>query len=102
MKISQLAGFLDALYNGVTTVVDHCDATYSPEMCEAAFEATVQSGARVVFCPSRASAPTQVLPEIEFGHEPHTGTWQLDKFKEWAAKDKGNLRADGRVTLGLA
>lgn len=101
MKIGQLAGCLDALHNGVTTVLDHFHAVYSPEIADAALDVTVQSGARVVFCPSRASAPTKLLPEFEWGHEPEMGNWQWAKFQEWAAKDKGKLSADGRVTLGL-
>ena len=86
----------------MTTTLDHFHAVYSPEIAEAALEATIQSGARVVFSPSRASAPTKILPEFEWGREPQMGDWQMEKLREWAKKsDGGKLDKDGRVTLGL-
>lgn len=101
IKISQLAGCLEALHKGVTTVLDHFHAAYSPDIADAALDVTIKSGARVVFCPSRASAPSKILPELEWGREPDMEKWQWEKFKEWAARDGGKLSKDGRVTLGL-
>ncbi|GBE79783.1 Metallo-dependent hydrolase [Sparassis crispa] len=102
VRIGQLAGCLDALHSGVTTILDHFHAANTPEHAEASLEATIQSGARVVWCPARQSAPTQLFPNMEFGNEEETCKWQMEKLKEWGSKDGGKLTPDGRVTLGLA
>ncbi|KAI0921204.1 hypothetical protein AcW1_004744 [Taiwanofungus camphoratus] len=102
IRIGQLAGCLDALHSGVTTVLDHFHAATTPEHAEACLEATIQSGARVVWCPARQSGPTQVFPAIEYASEEETCKWQMEKLKEWGNKDGGKLTPDGRVTLGLA
>lgn len=101
-RIGQLAGCLEALHSGVTTILDHFHVAHTPQHAEAVLEATIQSGARVILCPSRQSPATQVLPQTEFGKEEETVKWQLNKLKEWGARDGGKLSADGRVTLGLA
>ena len=102
VRIGQLAGCLDALHSGVTTILDHFHAAHTPAHAEAALEATVQSGARVVLCPARQSPATQVLPHMEFGKEEEAAKWQVAQLQEWGRRDGGKLSADGRVTLGLA
>ncbi|KAL6309765.1 hypothetical protein BKA93DRAFT_814686 [Sparassis latifolia] len=102
VRIGQLAGCLDALHSGVTTILDHFHAANTPEHAEASLEATIQSGARVVWCPARQTAPTQLFPNMEFGNEEETCKWQMEKLKEWGSKDGGKLTPDGRITLGLA
>ncbi|KZT05548.1 Metallo-dependent hydrolase [Laetiporus sulphureus 93-53] len=102
VRIGQLAGCLDALHSGVTTICDHFHAALTPEHAEASLTATIQSGARVVWCPARQSAPTQIFPTIEYGNEEETCKWQMEKLLEWGSKDSGRLTPDGRVTLGLA
>lgn len=101
VRIGQLAGCLEALHSGVTTILDHFHAANTPEMAEASLAATVQSGARVVWCPARQSPATQLLPSLAFAKEEETKAWQLAKLKEWG-RDGGKLSPDGRVTLGLA
>ena len=100
VRVGQLAGCLDALHSGVTTILDHFHATYSPEVAEASLEATIQSGARVIWAPSRWSPVTQLLPQLAFEKEEETLKWQLAKLREWG-KNGGRLSEDGRVTLGL-
>ncbi|KAI0652884.1 Metallo-dependent hydrolase [Cubamyces menziesii] len=100
--IGTLAGCLDALHNGVTTILDHFHAAHSPAHMDAALRAVLESGARVVWAPARQSAPTQIFPTMEFGHEPAAREWQREKLKELGALNGGKLRPDGRVTLGLA
>ncbi|KAI0776153.1 Metallo-dependent hydrolase [Trametes elegans] len=102
VAIGTLAGCLDALHNGVTTVLDHFHAALTPAHADAALRAVLESGARVIWAPARQSAPTQLFPHIEYGHEPAAGEWQRAKLQELGALDGGKLRPDGRVTLGLA
>ncbi len=90
------------MHSGVTTILDHFHAANTPDHAEAALEATVQSGARVILCPGRQSPATRTLPSPEYGIEEETLKWQLEKLQEWGSRNGGKLSADGRVTLGLA
>lgn len=97
-----MSGCLDALHSGVTTILDHFHAATTPEHAEASLDATIQSGARVIWCPARQSGPTQLFPTVEYGNEEETCKWQMEKVMEWGSKDGGRLSPDGRVTLGFA
>lgn len=102
VSIGTLAGFLDALHNGVTTILDHYHAALTPAHAEAALKATVESGARVIWAPARQSQPSEIFPQMQFAHEQEALVWQRKKLAEWGAGNGGKLRPDGRVTLGLA
>lgn len=102
MRIGQLAGCLEALHQGVTTLLDHFHASNSAEHAEAALEATIQSGARVIWAPARQSVPTELLPKMRFDQEPETAKWQIEKLKEWGSRNGGVLSKNGRVLLGLS
>ncbi|OBZ70117.1 5'-deoxyadenosine deaminase [Grifola frondosa] len=102
VRIGQLAGCLDALHSGVTTILDHFHAATTPAHAEASLAATIESGARVVWCPARQSGPTQLFPTMEFANDAAAAEWQMAKLKEWGSRDHGRLTPDGRVTLGLA
>lgn len=102
IRIGQLSGCLDALNSGVTTILDHFHAATTTEHAEASLGATIESGARVVWCPARQSGPTQLFPALEYANEEETCKWQMEKLHEWGSKDHGKLTPDGRVTLGLA
>ena len=102
VRIGQLAGCLEALHQGVTTILDHFHANNSPEHAEAVLEATIQSGARVVWAPARQSPPTELFPQIKFESDEDALKWQLEKLKEWGSKNGGKLSKDGRVILGLS
>ncbi|TBU33034.1 Metallo-dependent hydrolase [Dichomitus squalens] len=102
VAIGTLAGLLEALHNGVTTILDHYHAAHTPEHAEAALKATIDSGARVVWAPARQSPPTRLLPFPEWSNDAQSIEWQRAKIKEWGSADGGKLRPDGRVTLGLA
>lgn len=99
--IGTLAGCLDALHNGVTTILDHFNTAHTPAHAEASLRAVRESGARVIWAPARQSPATQITPSLEFAKEAETDTWQRAKVREWGV-DGGKLRPDGRVTLGLA
>ena len=98
MAIGTLAGCLDALHNGVTTILDHFHAAHTPAHFDAALRATTESGARVVWAPACQTPPTALFPTPKWESGAETAKWQLEKFQALG----GNLRADGRVTLGLA
>ncbi|KAH9931734.1 Metallo-dependent hydrolase [Epithele typhae] len=98
VRIGTLAGCLDALHNGVTTLLDHFHAANTRAHLDAALAATLESGARVVWAPARQSAPTRLYPSMEFADDAAARAWQLDALTSLAPE----LRADGRVTLGLA
>nr|VWO97269.1 1-acyl-sn-glycerol-3-phosphate acyltransferase (EC [Ganoderma boninense] len=102
VAIGTLAGFLEALHNGVTTILDHFHAAHSPEHAEAALKAAIESGARIIWAPARQSPPTRLLPFPEWANDAESVQWQRAKIKEWGSRAGGKLRPDGRVTLGLA
>ncbi|EPQ52874.1 Metallo-dependent hydrolase [Gloeophyllum trabeum ATCC 11539] len=97
----QLAGCLQALNGGTTTVLDHFHAANSPAHIEKATQATVESGIRSMFCLSRGSWPTSLSP-LRFDDDVEISKMQLEILRTLAEKDNGRLCPDGRVTLGLA
>lgn len=98
VHIGQLAGCLDALHSGVTTLLDHFHAATTPEHANKCLEATIKSGARVIWCPARQSGPTQVFPTLEWANDGEAAKWQMEMLRELGTKDGGKLTADGRVT----
>lgn len=100
--IGQLAGCLEALDSGVTTILDHFHAANTPAHAEAGLKATVKSGIRSIICPARQSPPTKAYPELEFAKEMEIAEAQTVTLKEWSGRDGGKLSPDGRVVLGLA
>ncbi|TFK35342.1 Metallo-dependent hydrolase [Crucibulum laeve] len=95
--IGELAGCLQALHGGTTAVVDHFHCSNSANHIEKAIQATIESGLRSMLCVSCPSLPSSFEP-------PHAqiSEIQIETLKTLAAKDKGRLTPDGRVTLGLA
>ncbi|KAB5547372.1 hypothetical protein GE09DRAFT_1131069 [Coniochaeta sp. 2T2.1] len=85
--ISQLAGLYEALNAGATTILDHAHNTWSNETTQAGLDATLDSGARVVWCPALHNVTNFTFAD------------QIAKFKNLA---EGDLFADTPVTLGLA
>ncbi|KAH8728465.1 hypothetical protein GQ44DRAFT_824265 [Phaeosphaeriaceae sp. PMI808] len=93
----QLAGMLEGIAAGTTTVVDHAHMTCSPEHVKLAIAATASSGIRSVFCYAPVMRverfnPLTVNPNI-------FEDWVMQTFNELA--DLGPF-GDGRVTLGFA
>ncbi|KDQ57003.1 hypothetical protein JAAARDRAFT_178495 [Jaapia argillacea MUCL 33604] len=99
--IGELAGCLQALHGGTTTVVDHFHCANSPEHIAKAIQATAESGIRSMLCMARQSFPTSIEP-LEFSNDVEVSKMQMDIFRKLASKDHGRLTEDGRVTLGLA
>ncbi|KAK5635410.1 hypothetical protein RRF57_011122 [Xylaria bambusicola] len=82
----QLAGLLEAINAGVTTTLDHAHTMWSTDRAEAGLEASIESGARVVWAP--AIDPT---PNYPFA----------DQIKDWKRWNKRAFPND-LVTLGIA
>ncbi|KAG8158621.1 hypothetical protein KVR01_011743 [Diaporthe batatas] len=64
--ISQLACIYEALFSGVTTILDHARHTWTPDHSAAGLNASVDSGARILFAYASAfqnSSAQFVIPE---------------------------------------
>ncbi|OAP64918.1 hypothetical protein AYL99_00890 [Fonsecaea erecta] len=101
MYLSQLSGASEALFCGVTTVMDHSHVVTTPAHASRCIQATLESGIRSVYCASPFTIPTSLnpltLPDMT-GH--HAG--QIELFKTlWRQRPLGGPGNDGRVTLGL-
>ncbi|KAK6518652.1 hypothetical protein TWF506_005788 [Arthrobotrys conoides] len=95
--LGELGGLMELIDAGVTTVVDHFHANYSPEHADAALEATVESGIRSVFCYSsafRVSEWNQESFSIEQNPLP-------DWFFPHLLKLTSQQHANGRVEIGF-
>ncbi|KAG8905189.1 hypothetical protein FRB99_000554 [Tulasnella sp. 403] len=86
---SQLHGVLEALNAGVTTMVDFCHLTTTPEMFPAMLEATKESGIRSFICYSRWE---------EWPYGKGRKVWQMEQIKKYAKEGTGS----DRVTFSLA
>ncbi|KAF2032991.1 Metallo-dependent hydrolase [Setomelanomma holmii] len=93
----QLAGMLEGISSGTTTVVDHAHITQSAEHARLAIAGTASSGIRSVFCYTPLMRVKQFNP-LEYHPNPFED-WVMQTFNELA--DQSPF-ADGRVTLGFA
>ncbi|KAH7390954.1 hypothetical protein DE146DRAFT_150289 [Phaeosphaeria sp. MPI-PUGE-AT-0046c] len=93
----QLAGMLEGIAAGTTTVVDHAHITCSPEHAKLAIAATASSGVRSVYCYTPIMRVKHFDP-LTFHPNPFED-WVMGTFDELA--DQGPF-GDGRVTLGFA
>ncbi|KAI0812931.1 amidohydrolase [Xylaria sp. FL0064] len=83
---SQLTGLLEAINAGVTTTLDHAHNMWSSERAEAGLDASIESGARVVWAPAI---------------DPTNGYSVPDQLKDWKRWNKRSF-PDDLVTLGIA
>jgi cytosine/adenosine deaminase-related metal-dependent hydrolase len=93
----QLAGMLEGLAAGTTTVVDHAHVTCSPAHAKLAIAATASSGIRSVFCYTPIMRVKQFNP-LTYHPNPFED-WVMQTFEELA--DMGPF-GEGRVRLGFA
>lgn len=101
MYLAQLSGASEAIWCGVTTVMDHSHAVTSLGRVEACLKATIESGIRSIYCVAPFANPDSinplVLPDLDKRHPE-----QIDLFKSLAsASPLGGKGNDGRVTIGL-
>ncbi|KAI9040027.1 Metallo-dependent hydrolase [Aspergillus affinis] len=96
---SQLAGALECVESGMTTVVDHAHINYSSEHSTKALRATISSGLRSVFayCPTPRIATWK--PEFTLDRD-FLPPWVMETFEKLA--ELNPLGPNGRVSLGFA
>ncbi|KAH7394568.1 hypothetical protein BKA66DRAFT_456686 [Pyrenochaeta sp. MPI-SDFR-AT-0127] len=93
----QLAGMLEGIAAGTTTVVDHAHITRSADHVKLAIAATASSGIRSVFC---------YTPLVRVKHF-NPLTFHMNPFEDWVMATFTKLAdvgpfGSGRVTLGFA
>ncbi|KAK6515806.1 hypothetical protein TWF281_004396 [Arthrobotrys megalospora] len=95
--LGELGGLMELIDAGVTTVVDHCHAIYSPEHADAALKATIESGIRSVFCYSTTFRVAEWNQESFSMEQNPLPDWFLAHLVKLASKKY----ADGRVEIGF-
>ncbi|KIX08370.1 uncharacterized protein Z518_03026 [Rhinocladiella mackenziei CBS 650.93] len=102
MYLSQLAGAVEAISCGVTTVMDHSHVVTSPEHARRCIKATLESGIRSIYCMSPFGIPISVNP-LTFPDMATQHAGQVELFKSLSAEKPlgGPVDNDGRLTLGL-
>ncbi|KAF1954586.1 Metallo-dependent hydrolase [Byssothecium circinans] len=93
----QLAGMLEALAAGTTTVVDHAHINVTANHTKQGIAATASSGIRSVFCYTPINIVKSFNP-LTF-HDNPLEDWVMQTFSELADLSPFG---DGRVTLGFA
>jgi cytosine/adenosine deaminase-related metal-dependent hydrolase len=88
----QLAGALEAIHAGVTTVLDHSQCSLTPEHASSAIGATLRSGLRSVYAYARRP----------YDAKDSARQWQLSEIERLGRSIATLGGNDGRVTLGMA
>lgn len=101
MYLAQLSGASEALWCGVTTVMDHSHVIMSRDYATKCIDATIESGVRSIYCVAPFANPQSlnpmVLPDMDMKHPE-----QIELFKSLSQQSPlGGPKNDGRVTLGL-
>lgn len=93
LHTSVLAGAIEALADGVTSVIDHAHIINSPDHADAAIDALLASGTRAIFCYGFYSAPVK---DSVF-------TTTSARHSDLVRVRRNRLPSDtGRITLGAA
>ena len=96
--LGQLAGALECINAGVTTVLDHFHLPKSPAHVESAVQASVDSYMRIIFAYARISEPISLNPFRTNNEE--DSKWQMEQIEQLA---KSTIFApDGLIRLGFA
>ncbi|MCJ1245271.1 hypothetical protein MMC30_002474 [Trapelia coarctata] len=93
----QLAGALEALDSGTTTVVDHAHLNYSEEHTNQALSATLTSGLRSIFCYTPTPLVQSWSPTLSLSYN-ILPSWLTPHLTAIGA----HLASNPRVTLGFA
>ncbi|KAL6799341.1 Metallo-dependent hydrolase [Trichoderma sp. SZMC 28013] len=101
MYLAQLSGASEAIWCGVTTVMDHSHVIMSRDYATKCIDATIESGIRSIYCVAPFANPQSlnpmVLPDMDVKHPE-----QIKLFKSLSRQTPlGGPKNDGRVTLGL-
>ena len=98
-KLGELAGALESIDAGTTTVVDHAHIARSPDHINAIVSAIRSSGIRAVICPSVVSYVDKWEPKIQYQSNP-LADWFMDAWD--ACADKVAATGEGRIYMGLS
>ncbi|KAK2607997.1 hypothetical protein N8I77_006635 [Diaporthe amygdali] len=95
----QLAGAMESVDAGTTTVVDHSHLNLGPDYPKTAIQALSTSGLRTIYCYSAPRRAASFSP-LKLEEEPSPPPAALDDFAALAASP--HPQGSGRVTLGFA
>ncbi|KAF2119313.1 hypothetical protein BDV96DRAFT_683937 [Lophiotrema nucula] len=93
----QLAGMLESIAAGTTTVVDHAHITVSPDHAKMGIAGAASSGIRSVYCYTPVMRIKSWNPLTY--HDNPLEDWVMETFSNLASEGPW---ADGRITLGFA
>jgi cytosine/adenosine deaminase-related metal-dependent hydrolase len=96
--LGQLAGALECINAGVTTVLDHFHLTTSPAHVESAVQASIDCHMRIIFAYARISTPTSINP-YRTNNEEDT-KWQIKQIEQLAKTS--TFAPGGLLRLGFA
>jgi cytosine/adenosine deaminase-related metal-dependent hydrolase len=100
--LAQLGAATEALYCGVTTVLDHSHVQLSSEHIRQCVKASIDSGLRIDYCFAPYMLPVAVNPLKFSDGTSMLHQQQLGLLYQMAEESPlGSSRNDGRVTLGL-
>jgi cytosine/adenosine deaminase-related metal-dependent hydrolase len=95
VHLGNLAGALEAIHGGITTLVDHCHIINSPAHADAAVRGLIEAGIRGIFCYGLFPNPT--LPDFAVDFEPG---WRLEDARR--VRDRYFAGEDDLLAMGLA
>jgi len=96
----QLAGCLEALKAGTTTVLDHSHASYTPDHASRALAASISSGMRTIFAYMTFMLRFEEWNKNTINPGPDfLPDWPLEQLETWSQRAPF---ASGRVQLGFA
>ncbi|RSM08186.1 hypothetical protein CEP52_004842 [Fusarium oligoseptatum] len=94
-----LAGCMEAIDAGTTTVLDHAHLNWSREHSKHAIAGTISSGIRSIFAYTPTVRLKEHEPQLKFDDKP-VADWVMDMFEELAKSDALNEKTS-RVKLGF-
>ena len=97
-ELGTLAGALESIDAGTTTVVDHTSMAVSAAHLEAVLAGAEASGVRAVVCPAVARYVEQWQPKLRFHGDP-LPAWFEPAWEQLADR---TAATEGRVSVGLA
>jgi cytosine/adenosine deaminase-related metal-dependent hydrolase len=99
--LAQVGATAEAIYCGITTVLDHSHIQLSEQHIRKCIQASVESGIRSMYCFAPMTLPTSLnplkMPDLTIEHNRQMALF-YDLAKELPLGGSDN---DGRVTLGL-
>lgn len=88
MYVGQAAGLYEAINSGVTSILDHAHGTFSDVQVDGAFNASIESGARIWYC---------------YGFEPRPDAFDVHlQIEHWKAMSVDPRLEGSLVGLGIA